>query len=318
MLLSVNSDIQPRESNKKRLNGDSSCAGRAKSLHILQSVGVGSIWKCNSYSAGLGSALVPVRLEDLRPVKTRLLVRVGTTVHGDTVLTRRHTVVWHLLIGHGARDVAAILLRGTHYRSSHVSPVCITINSTHAARSGELALITSHTVHTILNGDNAKGVDDVISCHVTKSIQVVQISSIFKSGLLLSLGILLHVSLGVRQVASAGGVATADRALLEVTLENVASGEGVPAENTHVGAITSVAEQVALQVLGMEVRLGAVRAGEFSVSILNRNNGVLCASSRSLSSRPSRSAGQDSAATLRSNDVGGLFAVLEERVRLHQ
>lgn len=178
-------------------------------------------------------------LEDLRPVKARLLVRVGTAVHGDTILARRHTVVGHLLIGHGARDVAAILLRATHYRS-HVPSVCITINSTHAARPGELALVTCHAVHSILNGDNAKGVDNVVSCHVTQSIQVVQISSVFKSSLLLSLGILLHMSLGVRQVASAGGVTTANGALLEVTLENVASGEGVPAEDTHVGAITGV------------------------------------------------------------------------------
>lgn len=180
-------------------------------------------------------------LEDLRPVKARLLVRVGTAVHGDTILTRRHTVGGHLLIVHGARDVAAILLRTAHYRPTHVPSVLVAIiKSTHAARSGELALVTTHIVHTILDGDNAKGVHDAISSHVTKSTQVVQISAIFKSGLLLSLSILLHVSLGVRQVAGASGVTTANGALLEVTLENVASGEGVPAEDTHVGAITSV------------------------------------------------------------------------------
>lgn len=75
---------------------------------------------------------------------------------------------------------------------------------------------------------------------------------------------------------------------------------------------------MALQVLGVEIGLGAVRAGEFSVCILDRDDGVLCASSRSLSSRPSGSAGQDSTTSLRSNNVGRLLAVLEERVGLHQ
>lgn len=184
--------------------------------------------------------LVRTRLEDLRPVKARLLVRVGTAVHGNTILTRGHTVVWHLLIGHGARNVARILLRGAHYRPSHVPPVRIIIKSTHAARPGELVLVATHAIHAILNGNNTKGMNNVVPTHVTQSIQVVQISSILKSCLLLSLSILLDVSLRVGQVASTGGVATADRALLEVTLENVASRECVPAENTHVGAVTSV------------------------------------------------------------------------------
>lgn len=184
--------------------------------------------------------LVRTGLEDLRPVKARLLVRVGTAVHGNTILTRGHTVVWHLLIGHGARNVARILLRGAHYRPSHVPPVRIIIKSTHAARPGELALVATHAIHAILNGNNTKGMNNVVSTHVTQSIQVVQISSILKSCLLLSLSILLDVGLRVGQVASTGGVATANRALLEVTLENVASRECVPAENTHVRAVTSV------------------------------------------------------------------------------
>lgn len=69
--------------------------------------------------------------------------------------------------------------------------------------------------------------------------------------------------------------------------------------------------------LGMQVRLCAVRAGEFAVGILDGDDGVLRTSSRSLSSRPSRSAGQDASATLRSNDVGRLLAVREDGVRLH-
>lgn len=68
---------------------------------------------------------------------------------------------------------------------------------------------------------------------------MVQILSILKSGLL-RLRVLLDMGLRVGQMASARGVAAADGALLEVTLEDVASGEGIPAEDTHVGAITSV------------------------------------------------------------------------------
>lgn len=68
---------------------------------------------------------------------------------------------------------------------------------------------------------------------------MVQILSILECGLL-RLRVLLDVGLRVGQMASARGVAAADRALLEVALKDVASGEGIPAEDAHVGTITSV------------------------------------------------------------------------------
>lgn len=179
--------------------------------------------------------LMRTSLEDLRPVEARLLVRVGTAVHGDAVLAGRHAVARHLLAAH----VARVLLLA-HDRS-HVPPVRVAvIKSTHAARTRELTLVTTHVVHAVLDGDNAKGVDNVLAAHVAQAVEVVQVAAVLHRGLLLGLLVLLDVSLGVGQVAGAGGVATADGALLEVTLEDVASRKGVAAEHTHVGAVASV------------------------------------------------------------------------------
>lgn len=41
-------------------------------------------------------------------------------------------------------------------------------------------------------------------------------------------------------MARAGGVSTADRALLKVALQDITAGEGITAENTHVRAVTGV------------------------------------------------------------------------------
>lgn len=70
--------------------------------------------------------------------------------------------------------------------------------------------------------------------------------------------------------------------------------------------------------LGMEVSLGAVRAREFSIGVLDRDNSVLRARSSSLSGRASRSTGQNSSAALRSNNVGRLITILEHGVGLHE
>lgn len=50
----------------------------------------------------------------------------------------------------------------------------------------------------------------------------------------------LQIGLGVRQVSRTGGVATLDRAFLEVTLQDITTRERVLAQNTHVGAVTGV------------------------------------------------------------------------------
>lgn len=78
------------------------------------------------------------------------------------------------------------------------------------------------------------------------------------------------------------------------------------------------AQEVALQMLSMEVSLCAVRAGEFSISVLDRNNSVLGACSSGLSSRASRSTRQDSPAALGSNNVSGLLTIVDDGVGLHE
>lgn len=50
----------------------------------------------------------------------------------------------------------------------------------------------------------------------------------------------LQMRLGMRQVSRSRGVSASKRTLLEVALEDVAAGEGILAENTHVGAITGI------------------------------------------------------------------------------
>ena len=48
------------------------------------------------------------------------------------------------------------------------------------------------------------------------------------------------MSSGIGQVASTRWVSAANRALLEMALEDVAAGEGVVAEDTHVGPVTRI------------------------------------------------------------------------------
>ena len=52
--------------------------------------------------------------------------------------------------------------------------------------------------------------------------------------------VLLQVLLCMLQVVSASGVATADRALLEMTLQDVTSAEGVLAQMALIGSLTRV------------------------------------------------------------------------------
>lgn len=69
-------------------------------------------------------------------------------------------------------------------------------------------------------------------------------------------------------------------------------------------------QEMTLQVLGVEVSLGAVRARELAVRILDGNDGALCVARASRSGgRASRSAGKDAAAALRANHVSRLVAI---------
>ncbi|KAM5519034.1 hypothetical protein FOXYSP1_09819 [Fusarium oxysporum f. sp. phaseoli] len=180
-------------------------------------------------------------LEHLRPIKARWRVCVGAAVHGQSVLSGRHAVASHLLLVHVG--VSAIGLRSTHDLTVHVPSVSVVtvVETTKRAGSRELALILGHVVHAIRDWDHAKWVDHVVCGQVAQAIEVVEITLVGEAGGLLSLLlVLLNVSLRVRQVTSSSGVATADRALLEMTLQDITSREGIAAKNTHVRAITGV------------------------------------------------------------------------------
>lgn len=135
------------------------------------------------------------------------------------------------------------------------------------------------------------------------------------NGLLLSSSILLDVRLRVRQMARTRRVATSNRALDEVTLEDVATREGVAAQDTHVGAIAGVSEQMTLQMLGMKIGLGAVRARKLAVRILLGDR-VLGGGARSRSGRPARSTREDASAALGTDNVSRLVATLGQHAVL--
>ncbi|KAI6751599.1 hypothetical protein HG531_006295 [Fusarium graminearum] len=133
-------------------------------------------------------------------------------------------------------------LRSTHDLTVHVPSVSIVTVVETAERAGprELALILGHVVHAVRDWNHAKGVDHVVTGKVAQTIEVVEITVMSKTSCLLCLLVLLNMGLRMRQVAGSGGVATADRTLLEMTLEDITSREGIAAENTHVWAITGV------------------------------------------------------------------------------
>lgn len=161
--------------------------------------------------------------------------------------------------------------------------------------------------------------DHVVCGQVAQAIEMVEVTLMCEAGGFLSLLlVLLNMSLRMRQVTSSGGVATADRALLEMALQDITSREGIAAKNTHVRAITGMSQKVALKMLGMEVSLCAVRAREFAICVLDRNHGVLGASTSGWGSRSPRSTGQDAASSLRANNVSGRFALWHNRSGLHK
>ena len=88
---------------------------------------------------------------------------------------------------------------------------------------------------------------------------------------------------------------------------------------TEGSSLILTSKEMALQVLGVQVCLGAVRARELAVRILDRNNGALRRTgSGGGGGRPAGSAGKNAPAALRAHDVGWLLRVLKDRVGLHQ
>lgn len=160
-------------------------------------------------------------------------------------------------------------------------------------------------VHAILRGE------------VVETVQLMKISLLTHGSLLLL--VLLHMSLGVRQVADTGGVSTANRALLEVTLQNITTRKSVAAENTHVGTVTRVAEEMALQMLRVKIGLGTVGARELAIRVLDRNDSALGGGGTSgRGSRATRSAGQDATTALATNNMSRGVALGSHGLRLHE
>lgn len=180
------------------------------------------------------------RWKHLRPIKSRLLVRVGAAIHGHPILAGGHAIIRHLLIAHRVGNIVAVGLRCRHCR--HISPVLIApvLHSIQVTRSRELVLIAGHVVHAVRYWYHAKRMHHAISRHIVQPVKMVQVAFIAKTSRLLCLGVLLDMGLRVRQMTGPGGISASDRTLLEVTLENVASGESVAAENTHIWPVSSV------------------------------------------------------------------------------
>lgn len=107
-------------------------------------------------------------------------------------------------------------------------------------------------------------------------------------------------------MTSAGRISATNGALLEVTLEDVATRKCIVTKDAHVWAITGVSQHVTLQMFCVKVGLGAVWARKFAISILLRD---LTAFWRAVETvgrygRPTRSTGQNAASPLRTDNMG--------------
>jgi len=104
-------------------------------------------------------------------------------------------------------------------------------------------------------------------------------------------------------------VTTTNGAFLEMSLQNITSGEGIAAQNTHIWSVSSVSEKMTLQMLSMKVCLCAVRAGKFSIGVFGWNQRVLTSASRGYRGS-TWSTWQDTSPTLRSNYVSRRLHIL--------
>ena len=160
-------------------------------------------------------------------------------------------------------------------------------------------------------------------------------SDVVEVGVLLrpaGLPVLLQMLLRVLQVVRARGVSPPYRALLEVTLQDVASAEGILAEMALVGSLARVcgtlglaidwvlrkltSQKMALEVLQVQVRFVTMRTLILAL-------GVLCCGSRRFACGgrgPTGMGRQNSAPTLLADDVDwlGLLVGEHRRVRVHR
>ena len=178
--------------------------------------------------------------------------------------------------------------------------------------------LATHVVHAIVNGEHAKRMGHAFGLHAIEAAEVVFVAFLGHPGSLLRLCMFLDVGGRVGQVACSGRIAATNRTLLEVALENIAPRKGITTQHAHVRAFASVSKAVALQVLGMEVRLGAMRAREFAIGVLDRNGGAFCSTrSDGRGGWMSKSARQDTTSALRTDNVRRLLTIVHARVRLH-
>jgi hypothetical protein len=174
---------------------------------------------------------------------------VGSSEHRHAILALRHVVAGELRVdvgSHGSLNVVAI--DGPVVGHAASVAVLLVIHTADAARSGELVLVIGHVGHIVGHLDHSERVDDIVSLHAVKSVHLVHFTFL---GFLLSSSMLLNVGLGVRQVTRPSRISSSDRALLEMSLEDIASGKRIAAQHAHVRAVAGVTEEMTLEVLGV-------------------------------------------------------------------
>lgn len=166
--------------------------------------------------------------EHLGPVEAGLLVGARSSVHGHAVL------VGHVEVGQLRVNVGSVAVVAT----GHVPAIPVGLIVAHTARSRKLVLVVGHVSHIVRNLDHTEWMDNAVSGHVIHAtIHVIHVAFI---GLLRILLLLLNVGLRVRQMAHSGRVSSANRALLEVSLEDITTGKRIATQHAHVRAVASV------------------------------------------------------------------------------
>jgi hypothetical protein len=90
--------------------------------------------------------------------------------------------------------------------------------------------------------------DNPFTWHVVHAIHMIHVALV---GLLSILLLLLNVSLGMRQMTRPSRISSTDRALLEVSLEDITARKRIAAQHAHVWAVAGVSEEMTLQMLGV-------------------------------------------------------------------
>jgi hypothetical protein len=97
-----------------------------------------------------------------------------------------------------------------------------------------------------------------------------------------------------------------------MTLEDITSAEGVLAKMALVRSLTGVSQQMALEMLQVQVRLVAVRALVLALGVLSSSGGSLACSGR----RPTGMRGQNSATTLLTDNVNRFWLLVGKHGRV--